>query len=285
MKWRRASVPAGGTEAEIVRHLSEEQLVAFRFQDVEAAEAAVIEEHLGACESCRACLQSIELTLSAVAQVPVPERSEGYGVEVWARLQPRLERPARRWWLDVQQWLVPRRLALAGGLAVLVLAAFVAGRYWPQPAPPGTASSQPSAAQPAEGGAQGPQVRRQVLLVAVGDHLERSQMALVELVNATNGPRVDISSEQARARDLVVENRLYRQTAEETGDAGVVTVLDDLERVLVEVANSPSEMPRADFEKVRQRIEAQGIIFKIRVLGERVRDRETRPAADGRVEG
>ena len=96
---------------------------------------------------------------------------------------------------------------------------------------------------------------------------------------------MDISTEQAWARDLVVENRLYRQTATETGDTAMTAVLDDLERVLVEVANSPSELPEADFERVRQRIESQGIIFKVRVLGERVRDRETRPVADGRVQG
>jgi hypothetical protein len=110
-------------------------------------------------------------------------------------------------------------------------------------------------------------------------------MALVELVNAGNSAVVDISSERARARDLVTENRLYRQTAEETGDAGVAGVLDDLERVLVEIANGPSELTRADFDRVRERIESQGIIFKVRVLGERVRERESRPVANGLVEG
>lgn len=265
-----------------MRHLKEEELVAFRFRDVAADEAVAIEEHLGDCETCRASLQAIELTLGAVAQVPVPERSEAYGVEVWARLQPRLERHPRRW-LDLRGWLAPHRLAWAAGAAVLVLAAFVAGRYWPAPSPAPTSSQQPASA--AQTGISAAQVRQQILLVAVGDHLERSQTALVELVNVANGPRVDISSEQARARDLVVENRLYRQTAEETGDAAVAAVLDDLERVLVEVANSPSDLPKADFEKVRQRIDAQGIIFKVHVLGQRVRDRETRPAADGRVEG
>ena len=54
----------------------------------------------------------------------------------------------------------------------------------------------------------------------------------------------------------------------------------------MEVANGPSELSKADFERVRQRIDSQGIIFKVRVLGERVRDREARPAGDGgRVKG
>jgi len=143
--------------------------------------------------------------------------------------------------------------------------------------PPTAAQASPASAAPL--------VRREILLVAVGDHLERSQITLAELVNTSNGPRVDISMEQERARDLVLENRLYRQTAVETGDAPVAAVLDDLERVLVEVANSPADLSKAEFERVRQRIEAQGIIFKVRVLGERVRDRELRSAADGRIQG
>jgi hypothetical protein len=260
-----------------MRHVTEEQLVASRFGFAEPDELAAIEAHLGGCDSCRQALKAIDLTLAAASQVRVPARSDGYGAEVWARLQPRLERQPS-WREKVRAALSWQRLALAGGLASLILAAFVAGRAWKSPSPN-------AAPLPPVEAAAAPEVRQDVLLVAVEDHLDRSQMALVELVNTANAPRVDISTEQARARDLVVENRLFRQTAEETGDAAVASVLDDLERVLVEVANGPSELSRSDFEQVRQRIESQGIIFKVRVLGERVRDRETRPAADGRVQG
>jgi hypothetical protein len=123
-------------------------------------------------------------------------------------------------------------------------------------------------------------VRERILLVAVGDHLERSQVALIELVNTPSGTTVDISGEQQRARDLVAENRLYRQTALTTGDPAVASVLDELERVLMEIANSPSTMTAAEFSKVRSRIEQQGIIFKVNVFGQRVRERETSSAVN-----
>jgi hypothetical protein len=116
--------------------------------------------------------------------------------------------------------------------------------------------------------------------VAVGDHLERSQVALIELVNTQGGATVDISGERERARDLVRENRLYRQTAVGTGDPAVASVLDELERVLVEIANSPSSLTAAEFSKVRSRIEQQGIIFKVNVFGQRVRERETSSAVN-----
>ena len=98
---------------------------------------------------------------------------------------------------------------------------------------------------------------------------------------ALTGPRkvivnggVDISGTQEWARDLVPTNRLIRLTANEAGERVVADVLDDLERVLVEIANSPSHLSGMEFQQIRQRVEAQGIVFKIRVLDTQVRQRE-----------
>jgi hypothetical protein len=269
-----------------VNHLTEEQLVAYHFGDVgRGDDAAAVEQHLHSCASCQVELGELRHVLAAVDSLPVPHRSDGYGAEVWARIQPSLGRDGDTRRGPLSAFLSPWRLALAGSVAVLMVAAFVAGRYVPrQPvgtvpqqaaqtaAPAATSADQP-AAQPATLDRE--VVRERILLVAVGDHLERSQVALIELVNSPSGATVDISGEQQRARDLVKENRLYRQTALTTGDPAVASVLDELERVLVEIANSPSTMTAAEFSKVRSRIEQQGIIFKVNVFGQRVRERET----------
>ena len=47
-------------------HLTEEQLVAFRFGDVEAGERVGVEGHLEACAACRKLLGDIDVTLAAV---------------------------------------------------------------------------------------------------------------------------------------------------------------------------------------------------------------------------
>ena len=280
-----------------MNHLTEEQLVLYHFGDADRAEAGSIEEHLHGCAACQADLDGIRRTLLAVDSLEAPARTDGYGAEVWARIQPSLEGAAGSWWDRVTSYLVARRLVLAGGVAVLVMAAFVAGRFIPanRSVTPSTASSGTTASaatpagtavSPSSGStvAPAPQpaatdrelVRERILLVAVGDHLERSQIALIELVNSPSGSTVDISGEQERARDLVTENRLYRQAALTTGEPGVASVLDDLERVLVEIANSPSRMTEDEFDQVRKRIEQQGIIFKVRVFGDSVREREYR---------
>ncbi len=116
-------------------------------------------------------------------------------------------------------------------------------------------------------------VRERVLLVAVGDHLERSQMVLVELVNAHAHGELDISSERQWADELLASNRLYRQTAVQLGQTNVADVLDDLERVLVEVARGPSEISMAQLTEIQQRIEAQGILFKVKIIGSEARER------------
>lgn len=271
-----------------MNHLTEEQLVLYHYGDAaESASTASIEEHLHACAACEADLMNLRRTLSAVDALPVPDRGDGYGSEVWARIHPSLDRRSEPWWQPLQALFVPRRLVFAGGVLVLMVAAFVAGRFVPalQPAAPdGQAAGEP-AANPQLAAVEQQQVRERILLIAVGDHLERSQVALVELVNNPAGPHVDISDERQRARELVSENRLYRQTALTTGEQAVASVLDDLGRVLVEIANSPARMSKADFEKMRTRIEQQGIIFKVRVFGEYVREGRVPSPVDARVRG
>src|SRR5256885_1524471 len=118
-------------------------------------------------------------------------------------------------------------------------------------------------------------LRERVLLVDLGDHLDRSQMVLVELVSAGGSTGdVDISTERARAEQLVAVNRLYRQTALSTGDANMASVLDDLERVLVDIAASPSTVSQEDLDLVRRRIDSKELLFKVRVVSSQVRERQ-----------
>jgi hypothetical protein len=270
-----------------MNHLTEEELVLYHYGDVGDVTAA-IDEHLRACPACQAGLDELRLTLAAVDSLEVPARGEEYGAGVWARIQPALGQQPRSWRDRLLSALRPRTMAWAGAAAALVVVALVAGRslpwQWTGVAPaPATVQAQP-ASSPATA-VDRERVRAGVLLVAVGDHLERSQMTLSELVNSPGGPEVDISDEQRRARDLVTENRLYRQAALTTGEPAMASVLDDLGRVLVEVANGPSTLTAAEFDRVRNRIEQQGIIFKVRVFGERVRGAESRPPAGAGIRG
>ena len=107
-------------------------------------------------------------------------------------------------------------------------------------------------------------------MVALGNHLDRSQIVLAELVNAT--PRtIDLKDERDRARDLVDENRLIRQTALHDGDMADAAVLDELERTLLDIANGPADPSPADLEALQQRIEREGLLLKVRIVSSNVR--------------
>lgn len=239
-----------------MKHLNEEELILHYYGEAEAADAG---RHLAGCEACREQYRALQLVLNTVTATPVPERDAGYEEAVWKRVAPELGvRSKRRWWRFSWQ-----RLAAAGAMAGLLVAAYLAGRMSPHP-------------QPRQFAAQSGQIRERVLMIAVGDHLDRSQMVLAELVNAqaVPGHKLDISSEQAYASDLVDDNRLYRQTAATTGDAALTAVLEDLERVLLDVANGNSQLSSKEVDAIRDRIESQGLLFKVRVVGDEIRERE-----------
>jgi hypothetical protein len=247
-----------------MNHLSEEQLVLFYYG--ESQEAGGIEQHLDVCEECRASFRALQLVLNTVDSAPVPERDALYGEPVWRRIEAglahsgvRRRKRAFAWWI----W--------SPAMAALVLAAFLAGRLSHRVEKPvATAANQ-----------NVQQVRERILLVAVGDHLERSQMVLAELSNAPDQKgKLDISDERQMAEELLDDNRLYRQTARTTGDTAVASVLDDLERVLIEIAHSPSEISGDQLAELRQQIENRGLLFQVRVLGTRVRGEESQPVSE-----
>ncbi len=231
-----------------MNHLQEEQLMDAYYGEVDAK----LREHLAECEECRSNFERFKESLDSIREYAVPERGDAYGGEVWARLLPHLPvRKPRRPWL---QWW-----ALGPALAGLVAVTFVAGMLTQQHRQLGFSAK----------------ARERVLLMAMSEHLERSQIVLTEVLNAAPASQ-DLSGERERARDLVNENRLLRETALHMGDAAYAAVLDDLERVLLDVANSPTDLPSGEFETLQRRIENEGLLFKVRITSTDARERGER---------
>ena len=245
-----------------MNHLSEQDLVLYFYGD--APKTAALERHLAECSACAAEYANLRTTLSAI-EFPVPERATDYEAQLWSTLRPRLEAteaPKRSFWAAALQ---PRRWAVAGALAAIVIAAFLAGRYLPRPNTPQPPQIVEKA--PAKSGGD------RVLMVAVGDHLDKTQMILVELINTRAEGKVDISAERDLAQSLVNENRLYRQTAQQDKDSELAGMLDQLERVLVDIAHHPDSVSAKELEGLQQRIESQGVLFKVRVVESKVKAR------------
>lgn len=250
-----------------MRHPDDQQLIALYYGEAQRANA--ITEHLRECASCRESFESLRQTLAAIKNTPIPERDANYGTQVWYAIAQRLDAPTK---LPERRRLFVfslRRLAAVGTIAALIVVAYLAGRYWPRK-PIQTAIVNPA------------QIRQGVLLVAVSDHLDHAQMVLMEFVN-TDGDQgktgaaaatINISNEQQRAQELLASNRLYQQTAQQTGDAELENILNALEPVLLEIAHSPEELSSQQFQEIQQRIRDAGILFKVRVVNSDVREKE-----------
>ena len=237
-------------------HLHEDDLILHFYGETDRATEARTETHLAECAECRAGYTRLQRVMAAVDAVPLAEPADGFERIVWARLEPNLRRTRetpRRWLL-----FSPAHLAWAATVVALVGASFFAGRVFQR-----------------GGGVTSPdEVRERILLAEIGNHLDRSQNVLVELASAPADASVDISAERARAEQIVEASRIYRQTAVQSGDVAIADLLDEIERVLVDVAAGPAQVPAAELSDVQRRIDARDLLFKIRVLANEVRERQ-----------
>ncbi|MBI3405071.1 MAG: hypothetical protein HY046_06395 [Acidobacteria bacterium] len=250
-------------------HINEEQMVAMHYGDVSVDERAVLDRHMITCDSCRASFEDMRNVLAMVSAQPVPEPGDDFERRVWQHAERRL--PARKvsWWGFLLQ---PQKMALAGAMAMLLLVGFLVGRgQWP------FFTGEPN--QTESTAVNNTAAREQLLLAAVGDHFERSQRMLTEINNAPEG-RANISGEQQSADDLVLANRLYRQTAAQSGETRLVSLLDELERTLLEISHGPKELSKAEMDRLRKRISQRELLFKLRVVGEQVREEQKQKVRD-----
>jgi hypothetical protein len=242
-----------------MKHLNETELIEHYYD--ESASPADCERHLKACSACAKHFADLRRDLEGVKPLVPPARGEDYGEQVWQSIRgslPVYEKPDRSW---IRLW---RPLGWAAACALLIAVAFVAGRQWER-------KQTPSVAVAAD-----PQARQRVVVVVLGDHLDRSERLLVELNHAGSN---DMSAIPLRgeARELLANNRLVRQSAIRAGDLNVEASLDRLERLLVELANQPDEPNERDLNRLRQEMNTDGLLFDIRILRSRVGSRALEP--------
>lgn len=231
-------------------HPADEDLVMLYYRETGLLERDSPEElcaHLAQCPTCQAAYQKLIRVLDACDDLTVPEPHLSFESRIWNRIEPQLHPLNQR----VGRWLFLRtRWFAIAAVASMLLVAFFAGRFTrPQQRP----SAQQVLAFTADG-------RQRLLLITLGDHLERSEMMLTDLANSPDQAG-DLSMERQRARNLISENRLYRQTAAETGDPAVAQLLDELERVLLDISHG------TDPGEIKSRIDSESLLFKLRVLG------------------
>jgi hypothetical protein len=284
-----------------MKHLSDEDLLLDYYEEALPEQRAAMRAHREGCAECQALDRELRGVLALVNTQPLPDAPPDFEREMWARLEPHIstrvvsgcpgsptafaralrelrrvspklqrrrsprsdEGGSRTWWnVEVPRW------ALAAAAVVLAAGSFALGRVWDTPSAPSVVSVDDART-----------MSERMLRSEVEEHLERSQRVLVELVNADDSAPVVLASDRERAADLVAAGRLYRHSVEEIGDTETRDLLEDVERVLVEIANGPELETSNDLSEVRARISNQDLIFRLRVTTAemRARERRTRP--------
>lgn len=254
-----------------MNHLSEEELVDYHYGEEDAESRAQTGRHLEACPQCAQAFRDLECDLeeikaggefSAFAFSEPPAGTASYGRRVWATLASSLEPyPARkRAGLHLSLW---QGLAYAVVCAVLVACAFYAGRQWEHRQPPAVAHVVPR-----------PAAKQPVVIVVLGDHLDRSERLLVELKHT------DADNEQMaiplrdEARTLLTANRICRQNAKNSDDPALTRALDRLDHLLAQLASQKDDLDSDTIERLQREMNQDNLLFEVRVLRTRIPDRQ-----------
>jgi len=248
-------------------HLTEEEMIAEFYG--ESDNPAAVERHLAACAGCAQAFAELKRDLADVNRIEAPARDAGYGERVWAALAPALPAYAkqeRRGWAGngwaARRWTNPwtKGLSYAAACALLVSCAFYAGRVWEQQKQQPIAQVTPKA----------PQAKQPIVVVVLDDHLDRSERFLVQLKHA------DVDSAQTawplrdEARSLLAANRVCRKNLAKTSDPELATALDHLDSLLAETVNEPGGLNAASIAKLQDEMNADGLLFEVRVLRTRI---------------
>lgn len=239
-----------------MKHVSEEELIEHHYGESDPG----VKRHLEECGACAEAYAALRRDLAELKATEPPARDAAYGEQVWRSLSNSLSAYAvpRRSWLQVGVW---KGVSYAAACVLLVVGAFLAGRQWEQRKPPKVAKNEI-------------QTKQQLVLVVLGDHLDRSERLLIELKHADASSAGLVSPMREEARNLLAANRVCRQSATQIDDPSLATFLDHLDRVLVELANEPGGLSGSAITRLQKEMNTEGLLFQVRVLRSRVPDQQ-----------
>jgi hypothetical protein len=237
------------------RHLSDDQLVLLYYR--EPLDEAGLDGHLGACAACLGRFQTLSRVLQVVAQDEVPEPSGDFESRMMALVTDRVRNEERGKVLRFPSRLT-RYVAAVAAIAACLVVAFTVGRRI------GRVEEQTFTAA---------QSQERVLLTALGEHLGRSRVTLVQIKNGEVS-EADLKALQAAADNLVNASRLFRAAAERAGEGQIAGVMEETERLLVGFASAPAGDAKTELDGLRKRVDSKDLLFRLQVMEGQVEKRE-----------
>jgi hypothetical protein len=220
--------------------------------------------HVDSCAECREELDRLREALALLAGDPVREADPPipFGALV-ARVDARLAEEGQRGgrfsrWVSGSRWvLLPLGAAAAAALAVLLL-----------PPPPVSAPGPARAIAVSDEALD--RLERNVSREQTARYLNDAGDVLRSVAAAPEDcdrrkERVDVRQASARSRELLARRALLLESGSEAV-ASVRPVLDDVEQALRQVASLESCVRRRDVERVRDDVERNRLLMRIRLM-------------------
>jgi hypothetical protein len=262
---------------------------------------AAVEEHLHSCSTCAGDLSRMQEALALAARPDRPAsvaRSEEFWATFATAVEGRISRRSQKKTLLVDAWdLVHSYLffhrgsfALTGMAAAMILLAIVLVNR-PAPTrevvfvdssksksiplePPDEPALRADEERPGQSddlsrqnftaSAQEPPLRVRSADNRMSQYLRKSKILLIGIANlkTDDGQPVDLSVEQRTSRELVREARYLRQRPL---NPRVDQLVDEMSRILIELANVTKDKQVPNMEIIRSGIHQENLLFKIRM--------------------
>lgn len=277
-------------------------LYEFAMGELPPGEQTAVQQHLDSCPACSAEYENLREAIGLVPRpsaLPEDERTEEFWRTFSASVERRLVPRKRGFPLlerlrdGVASLFVMRggQIAAAGlSAAMAVLALVLILHRSPErdpaesrkavPAETQAEAPQKATAEPAESRSASIAPRRTLFAATrVTQYFRRSKILLIGIANMQDEPEgsLDLSAERRTSRALVNESRYLKQQS--NLDPRVRELIDELNRVLIGLANLSDDTPGVEI--IRGGIKQENLLFKIR-MAEAALD-TTRPVESSRI--
>ena len=255
-----------------MRH-SEVQNLLYEYccNELDNAQRLNIEQHLS---SCKRCVNEMRELQQALALLPVPStlpsnaQNEAFWQSLAAKVEEEIRREPKR---DRTREFVRRLIenvrttfvfrpayayAFSGSLAAIILA--LAVFRWQAGQSPNIAGQEQSAVD------TNIELARNASDKRIGEYFRKSKTLLVGIANmkTDDEENFDLNAERKLSRTLVREARYIKQ---QPMDGRSAKLVQELEKILIELANLETTNDLPNVEMIRSGIHQENLLFKIRM--------------------
>jgi len=234
--------------------IQQERFVEALYGELSGDALQEFETHLHGCETCAAEFKRLKATLQTMNQRSRETVDEPFFENYWERLSDRMNAenfPEQK----TSRQKFPKWGYQISAAAAILLLGIIIGRFWmnmPGQAPPPVAQKN---------------VQHEMLQARTTQYLEKSKVLLLGLVNldteAHDPETIDLQRFQSVSQQLLRETGALKPALQKSREQRLGQLVNDLEVILMQIANLESREDVRGIEIIRNGVERQGVLFKI----------------------